>query len=72
MVFWQKKANAEIGKMLQKYKYVVPENIKEHLKETKGKMDSLDLKIAVASKGLGSDSLIKQVFNGVRFMIKYK
>ena len=58
--------------MFENYEYITPKNIQKHLEETKTKMDNFDLTVAVASKGLGSDSLIKQIFNGVRFMIKYK
>jgi acetyl esterase/lipase len=35
-------------------------------------IESFDMLIAVMSKGLGSNSWIKNLFNGIRFMIKFK
>ncbi|CAI2359084.1 unnamed protein product [Moneuplotes crassus] len=71
-VFWDTEPTPEVEKMLRCYEYRDPENIEEHLEATKKKLESFDLTIAVASKGFRSGSMFKQLFDGVRFLIKYK
>ena len=72
MVFWNNEPNANLAKMFDKYFYEEPEDIQSHIETVNKKMEDFDFKVAVASKGLGSDSVFKQIFNGVRFLIKYR
>lgn len=70
--FWNTTRTQEVLKMLEVYDYEEPDDLKDHLEKTKKKTDKFDLTVAVASRGLRSKCLIKQIYDGVRFMMKYK
>ena len=58
--------------MLKSYEYESPEDMNKHLEEMKKLEDTFHMTVAIVSKGVSSTSLIKQMFNGVRFMLKYR
>jgi hypothetical protein len=71
-IFWSRQKSKYVRRMLRKYVYEVPVDVEGHHEQTIAKLEAFDYMVAVASKGLTSDSIFKQIFNMIRFALKYK
>jgi len=71
-IFFQKKPTKDLKRMLRYYDYESPIDLDLHLENTKNGLKSIDYAIAVMSKGLDKDSLLKQVFRSIKFALKYR
>lgn len=71
-IFWRAGTDENICNMFEHYTFEEPVDLDTHFEEINKRLEHFDFMVAVASKGLSSGSLFKQVFNGVRFALKFK
>ena len=72
MIFWKREPDEVLTNMFKRYHYEVPHDIDKHLEDTALRLEGFDYMVAVASKGLSSGSLFKQVFNSIKFALRYR
>lgn len=71
-IFWRSKPSENLEMTFSHYRFEEATDLDKHMEETTARLENFDYMVAVASKGLSSGSLIKQVFNGIRFALKYR
>ena len=71
-VLFQKKSNKDLRKMLRHYEYEEPDNIDLHQQIFQKGLKEMNYIIAVMSKGLAKEGLLRQTFRTIKYAIKYR